>query len=497
MNRQHTSRLRPINAKSQDLETITRQAWSALEETNDPPRLFLHGGVPSRLSLDRDGRPRLEVLTVDRMRHELARSAYWFTENQEGQKVDAKPPLDVVRDILATPNPPLPVLDRIVEVPTFGPDGTLQTEPGYYPASRCYHAPVGNIGFPPIPMKPSPVDVEMARTLMYDYMFSDFPFKSEADKAHAVALFLLPFARDLIDGPTPNHLIESPVPGTGKGLLADVALQPALGRNIAVIAQARDGDEWRKRLTAVFREARAAVIIDNVNRALDSGELAAALTAINWQDRILGESDIIQMPVRCIWVTTANNPAISTEIARRSIRIRLDAQVERPWDRNTFKHLDLRSWVDEHRRELVWSALILIQNWLSLGRPMCVAKPLGSYERWSQVMGSILMFSGISGFLENLDELYENADTEVSGLSQFVAAWREKFSDKEVGVGDLFPLTAGIDLNIEGTTEQAQRISLGRLLSRQRDRIIEGYRITVLGKKQRATLWRLVPINQE
>ncbi len=38
----------------------------------------------------------------------------------------------------------------------------------------------------------------------------------------------------------------------------------------------------------------------------------------------------VRRPARCAWVVTANNPAVSTEIARRSIRIRLDPRRDRP-----------------------------------------------------------------------------------------------------------------------------------------------------------------------
>ena len=47
-----------------------------------------------------------------------------------------------------------------------------------------------------------------------------------ADLANAVAAFILRFVRLLIEGPTPLHLIESPTPGSGKGLLADVCNCP-------------------------------------------------------------------------------------------------------------------------------------------------------------------------------------------------------------------------------------------------------------------------------
>src|SRR5262249_5406044 len=159
----------------------------------------------------------------------------------------------------------------------------------------------------------------------------DFPFLSVADGAHAVGLFLLLFLRDMISGSTPNHLIEAPTAGSGKGLLADVLLRPAVGHHIPVLPQAHNGDEWRKRITALLSELRPVIVIDNVTTTLDSGELASALTAHEWGDRLLGKNETASFPVKCVWVTTANNPMMSTEIARRSIRIRLDRKVDKPW----------------------------------------------------------------------------------------------------------------------------------------------------------------------
>ena len=173
-------------------------------------------------------------------------------------------------------------------------------------------------------------DISRALSLILEELLIDFPLVSASDLAHAVALFLLPFARPLIDGLTPNHLIESPTPGTGKGLLADVLLCSSVGRDrMAVMAQASNGEEWRKRITASLRQAPEVILIDNITIRLDSGELASALTAPLWQDRILGVSQIIVLPVRCVWVTTGNNPLLSAELTRRTIRIRLDRKVER------------------------------------------------------------------------------------------------------------------------------------------------------------------------
>jgi hypothetical protein len=80
------------------------------------------------------------------------------------------------------------------------------------------------------------------------------------------------------------------------------------------------------------------VLVDNVTQTLDSGVFASALTASTWADRILGRSETLQVPLRCVWVTTANNPMLSLEITRRSIRIRLAPKVDEPWLREKFIH---------------------------------------------------------------------------------------------------------------------------------------------------------------
>jgi hypothetical protein len=302
----------------------------------------------------------------------------------------------------------------------------------------------------------------------------------------------------MIEGPTPNHLIEAPVQGSGKSLLADVLLRPAIGLRLGFMAQIdrssfSHGEEWRKRLTAIFMEMHQAIVIDNLTTTLDSGELALALTALTWEDRILGKSETISLPVRCIWVTTGNNPIMSTEIARRSIRIRLDPQADRPWQRTGFKHGDLRKWVDQHRADLVWAAHILVQVWITKGQPSATVKPLGSYENWSNTVGGILECAGIEGFLTNLDLLYEAADVEGATLREFVLEWWSRYKGRKVSVADLFDLTDD-DFDLAGSNDRARRISLGKLLARHRDRVLAGYRIAYAGTVRRAAQWQLVPV---
>jgi hypothetical protein len=486
-----TKGLPKIYAAEQNLPVISGKAWRAIQAANVAPYMFLHGDAPSRLNIV-DDHPVLDELSPDILRHECSRAAIWF-KYEKNRAIYAKPPPDVMLDMLAAREIPLPHLTRIVEAPVFAPDGALQTSPGYHAASRTYYRPAPGVAVPTVAENPSAADVESAKALILDELIGEFPFVAQADRAHAVALQLLPFARDLIAGPTPNHLIEGSQAGVGKGLLADVLLIPALGHEVALITEARDPDEWRKRITSSLRQGKAAILIDNVVRPLDSGHLAAALTASIWTDRVLGLSDNVALPVRCVWLTTGNNPVCSTEIARRSIRIRLDPKVDRPWLREGFKHPSLREWATEYRGQLIWAALTLIQSWIADDRPQAKVRLLGTFEEWARILGSILAHADIPGFLANLDEFYEQADAEGTIWREFVATWWDNFQGETVTAAALFPLAVAQDSFDLGTgKERSQRTHFGMALSKQRDRVIGDFKIVRGGTERRAAKWNLL-----
>ncbi len=450
-----------------------------------------------RLERDDDGQVFPAELTADRIRHGLARIARWVVsaQDEDGEKVEriVRPPADVPRDILATPDPPLPILRRIVEVPVFAPDGTLQTAAGYHAGSRTYFSPPPGFVLRPISNNPSPAELQQATQLILDEVLHDFPFIAEADRAHAVSLFLQPFCRDLITGPTPLYVIEAPIEGSGKGLLAEVCLMPSMGRRVGTLAPGRDEEEWRKSITSVLREGHEALWIDNLVHPLDSGTLAAALTTSVWEDRILGQSRTIRAPVRCAWLATANNPMLSRELTRRSVRIRIDPKVDRPWLRQAFHHDDLRAWVHAHRADLVWAALTLVRVWLAAGCPQSSVRPLGSYEAWCRVIGGILSHTEIAGFLGNLNEFYEAANTESAAWRSLVAVWWHTYQDTPMTAAKLLPLAREFDeLEIGGKDEGGQRRSLGKKLAVQRDRVIGRYRIVAAGEHANALRWKLV-----
>src|SRR5262249_11968666 len=77
---------------------------------------------------------------------------------------------------------------------------------------------------------------------------------------------------------------------------------------------------------------------------------------------------------------------------------------------------------------------------------------------------------------------------------EFVAAWWDKFGNQEVGASDLFQVALGIDgLDLGRGNERSQRTVFGSKLTRQRDRVIGGYRVVFAGEEKRLKRWRLLP----
>jgi len=384
---------------------VIAEAWQALTAENHRPTLYRRSVNVIRIKRTDHGDLHVAPLGPDDMAGMLYRVARWVRRKVvEGKIVltDSVPPPYIARDMLNIASDKLPVLEAVVRAPMFGASGKLVVTNGYYPEERLALIIEENLVVPPVPEHPAPDEIAEARRLLLDDLLVDFDFKHTADRAHAVATLVLPFIRKLIPGPTPLHLVESPSPGSGKGLLCSVVTLVATGEDCPTRSLSEYDDEIRKMITAELSRAKPIILLDNINTdsggKLDSASLAAALTTTVWTDRILKETRMADLPNQALWLLTANNPRLSMELARRSVRIRIVPTQDRPWLRNTFKHSDLKGWVRENRGKLVAAVLVLVRAWQAVGSPRS-SQRLGSYEPWSAVVGGILDTAGIPGFL--------------------------------------------------------------------------------------------------
>jgi len=145
-----------------------------------------------------------------------------------------------------------------------------------------------------------------------------------------------------------------------------------------------------------------------------------------------------------------------------------------------------------HPYTRTWIVLTMTNAWLAAERPEAKTPPLGSYESWATVVGGILKIAGIEGFLGNLDELYERADSEGAAWRRFVGAWWDKHGEEAVGVKDLYPLVETMeDFDLGKGQERAQKTMLGKSLRKHEDRVIGRFRVESAGAYQRIARYRL------
>jgi hypothetical protein len=396
----------------------------------------------------------------------------------------------------------------VVRAPVFAKDGTLGLKPGYFEAAKAWHQPALGFVLPPVPEAPTAEEIATACVTLLEPL-QDFPFETDADRLHMLATIIEPFIRELINGPTPLHLIEKTDVGAGAGLLVDVASMISLGSWAALTPVPKSTEEWGKVLVTKLLHGEPMIVLDNLplGQTLDSDDLAVALTGTYWQGRLLGGHDDPKLPIRTTWVATANNPSLSREMLRRSVRIRLTPQVDRPWLRQPedFAIKDLRDWTEEHRSQLVHAVLTLVRAWLAAGRPMWAGIALGTFEKWSRVVGGILQVAGLEGFLGNITRLYEEAETDEDAVwAHLMGDWWHQFKGKPVAAGDLIEFDEKgyiadhglVDRKIAsslGLRKGEEVKSLGSMLRGKRGRLFGTKRLQRVTKKtKRGVLWFLV-----
>lgn len=423
-----------IVANARRLRDMTDEAVAALRAANVPPVLFRRGGSMARVRQDEEARPLVDRLGESELRWRLARVANFVRKTKDGE-VDVPPPLEVVRDVLALGEWPLPPLGAVVETPCLRPDGSVVDVPGYDAATRLLYRPRPDLTVPSVPTAPTSKQRRDALALLNDALL-DFPFADQASRAAAFGLMLTPVIRPAISGQVPLAVLDAPAAGTGKGLLASLCALVGTGRPAAVLPAPTREEEWAKVLFSKLLDGATFVLLDEV-RELSSPALASMLTASQVEGRVLGRSEMARVPNRATWVAAGNNLRLAGDLGRRAYWCRLDAKTARPWQRSGFRHPDLIGWAEQRRAELLGALLTLARAWWAEGQPIASTPPIGGFQDWARAVGGILALAGVDGFLENLAALYERADQDGAAWEPFLLAWYCTYGEQPQPVSEL------------------------------------------------------------
>jgi hypothetical protein len=484
------------------IETNGRQLVEKLEDLSDAVSIFnernpqIFHGMDGLVYVSHDalGSAGIKRACRAKMQTVAGEAALWVSTSEREGVNQVSPPRDLCENFLVSENywRNVPPLERVATAPFFAPDGTLCDRTGYYRAARSWLALPP--GFETGDTTPNPDNIAAARQLILNDILGEVAFANDASRAHAVALMLLPFARRLIDGPTPLHLWNAPLRGSGKSYSAELCISPFTVPSPQ--GEKGNAEEWRKSIFTKLVTGPSHVFLDNIKGSLNSSTLDMAITSHSGyiEERLTGTGDVIKAPVWCVWVATANNAQLTEDAASRSIVIEIDPNCENP-DKREFKG-DPASFIRQNRGAVCGAILTLIRAWIEAGRPNYGGPNRCRFPLWRDVMGGILEVAEISGFLDNIETSQEAINANQSDeWHELTESWWEQFESRPQPAKELLPLAlkiADLAAALEKHEGAAKEKAFSQILARKLNRVYGEFKIQSGPKISRKATFKLI-----
>lgn len=455
---------------------------------------------------------RLATATPDMLRDHLCRVARWVKFDQrKGERFAVDPPRDVATIMLSRDGEwKFPRIVGVITTPTIRPDGSLLTEPGYDPATRLVLLDPPKL--PRMPVAPSKADAEAALEVL-DGLLNEFPFVDDASRSVALSALMTPLCMGAIPV-APMHIANAPTPGTGKSYLFDIVSAIALGRICPVISAGGSVEETEKRLGAALIKGQSLISIDNLNGELEGEALCQLIERPVVELRVLGQSKNITIETRRFITANGNNIRVVEDVARRTVLIMLDANMERP----ELRQFDARPFdiVLADRGKYIAAVLTIVRAYIVADGPD-TAPVLASFEDWSRLVRSSLMWLGKADPVDTM-EAARAEDPQLEALRAVVVAWKSvvgevpvltkelkahaERTEKIEGLGtvEFKRLNPELYEALIGATESSKELDnakLGRWLGRQKGKIVEG--VKIVSQRDRTTKqpkWSLKPLGR-
>jgi putative DNA primase/helicase len=274
-----------------------------------------------------------------------------------------------------------------------------------------------------IPEVPTQQDATAAAAMLLEVV-KDFPLTTEG-RATWLALVLTLASRPAVLGNVPMFGIDGNSPGVGKTLLVELACMIATGQGPSVMSRPRDQVEGKKAYFTALSSGALCTLLDNIKgEPLSDETLEAILTSGSITDRILGTQQQRTVLSQAVFAATGNGLRLSTDLARRSLVIRLKSPFERPEDREL---PDIRTAVAKRKAELLGAALTILRAWLVAGKK--AEQTWGSFEKWAELVDGALVFAGQPSPVVSRRSYRDESDDGREALGAFLGLLEREYPD--------------------------------------------------------------------
>jgi putative DNA primase/helicase len=396
-------------------------------------------------------------------------------------------------------------LTAITTCPVLRPDRTILNRVGFDEQTGILFDPRGAV-FPAIPVAPTKAEASAALAEL-KLLISEFPFVDAASRSVARSGMLTAVSRLAVSF-APMHAFDAPSAGTGKSKLIDCCSLNATGHEAPVIAQGKTEEEMEKRLGAALIAGDRIISIDNCERPLGGELLCQALTQRLLKPRVLGQSKNVTVPNAALYFARGNNLRLTGDMPRRASVGRLDAGVERPENRE-FTIEDPVYTLKRERPRYVAACLTILRAYIVAGAPG-QARPLGGFEKWSRLVRDALIWLGEADPLDTMERTREQ-DPQREALTAVLDQWSAVLQNKRVSAKQLIDTATDFDakesfdakkrflhpefrealLIVAADAGHINSRRLGRWLSDNQGKIVDGLRLIVDGHSGGVALYRL------
>lgn len=502
------------------LDAITIEAGRLHVNADDAERALMAAGAPLYVRAEKLMRPVVDDLPASHGRRAKAARLTQVTESAmvdylsraaRFQKWDGRakryatvnPPAQLAQIILSRDGEwPFRRLSGVITTPTIRPDGTLLLEPGYDEATQLLL--LDPPAMPRLPRKPSKLVAERALKRL-DSLLDEFPFIDEASRSVALSALITPVVRGALSV-APMHVTRAPVAGSGKSYIIDLASALNSGERAPVVTAGRTEEETEKRLVAALLSGQTIISIDNVNGELGGDALCQIIERPVVSVRPLGQSAFIKIESRATCYATGNNIRLVGDMTRRVVMCSLDPDMERP-ELREFKR-DPFDDVLANRGLYVAAALTIVSAYMQAGCPD-PARPLASFEDWSRIVRSALIWLGRADPVDTMNAARED-DPVKQSLESLLSSWVETAGSGPTTVSEIVSLAQQLsfdnsyvnenlrDALVEIAPDRTNGVnvkSLGKFLSAHEGRIVGGKKIVnTRNKRDNKALWRVASV---
>lgn len=424
----------------------------------------------------------------------LTKYGTWTKKDKDGIPKEIDCPRTIAETYLARGEWKLPVLSSICYSPIILMDGRIIDTPGYDKETGIFFVFSKNLM--KIPEKPDKTDA-LHSLRQIKNLIADFPFVEPYNESVALSwLFTCVLRRTLKTAPM--HGFSATKMASGKTLLSNIGSLISTGNQATMISHPTNTEEEKKILFSLLLSGDSAIVIDNIERPLASGSLCTILTEEKWSERILGESRKESLSTSASFAATGNNLKFRGDLTTRSIICLLDAECERPEEREFA--LNIPEHLERHRELYVMDIITIMKAFYDIGRPQGTLKKFARFEDWSKTIRAALVWLGEDDPCKSRIQI-EAEDPERVKLLGVLYAWRSAYGDKEKTMQDVKkdfdysevsePIKNLYDAFSESITKLSLQ-SMGWFFSKHSGRIEGGMQIKKVKKTNKGQLWRVI-----